>query len=77
VPHGTRALRNITVPTGETLQIGDLLFFNERGKLFSHVGIYLGGDIFIHAPSTGEKVRKDSLDDPYYKDHFVEARRFK
>jgi cell wall-associated NlpC family hydrolase len=76
VPHGTKALRDITVPTGATMQIGDLLFFNERGKTYSHVGIYLGGDAFVHAPGTGGRVRKDSLEDPYYKDHFVDARRF-
>ncbi len=76
VPHGTKALRNRTRAISRNLQTGDLLFFTERGKKYSHVGIYLENDIFIHAPSTGGKVRKDSLQDPYWKDHFIDARSF-
>ena len=76
VPHGTKALRTITLPTGESMQIGDLLFFNERGKAYSHVGIYLGGDTFVHAPGTGGQVETENLEDPYWKSSFVEARRF-
>ncbi len=75
VPHGTKALRAITLPTGENMQIGDLLFFNERGKAYSHVGIYLGGDDFVHAPSTGGQVKTESLEDPYWKNSFIESRR--
>ncbi len=75
MPHGTKALRNITLPTGENMQIGDLLFFNERGKTYSHVGIYLGGDIFIHAPGTGGQVETESLEDPHWKNSFIESRR--
>ena len=75
-PHGTKALMPRTSPINGKLQTGDLLFFNERGKTYSHVGIYLENDTFVHAPGTGGKVRKDSLQDPYWKDHFIEARRF-
>ncbi len=77
VPHGTSALRRVTKPVGVTsIRIGDLLFFNERGKKASHVGIFLGGNLFVHAPSTGGKVRQESLEDPYWKKSFLEARRF-
>lgn len=76
VPHGTKALMNRTRSIGRNLQTGDLLFFTERGKKYSHVGIYLENDIFVHAPSSGLTVRKDSLQDPYWKDHFIDARRF-
>lgn len=55
---------------------GDLVFFNQEGKYSSHVGIYLGGDRFVHAPSGGKRVRTDSLSDPYWRKHFVDARRF-
>jgi cell wall-associated NlpC family hydrolase len=75
VPHGTKALLDITLPVDKDMQIGDLLFFNERGKQYSHVGIYLGGDTFVHAPGTGGQVRTESLEDPYWKSSFVEARR--
>jgi murein DD-endopeptidase len=76
VPHGTKTLMDRTRSIGKNMQTGDLLFFTERGKKYSHVGIYLDNDTFVHAPSTGGKVRKDSLQDPYWKDHFIDARRF-
>lgn len=76
VPHGTKALRDRTRSIGRNMQKGDLLFFNESGGKASHVGIYLGNNIFVHAPSSGGKVRKDSLQDPYWKKHFLDARRF-
>lgn len=76
VPHGTKALMDRTRSIGRNMQTGDLLFFTDRGKKYSHVGIYLENDTFVHAPSTGGKVRKDSLQDPYWKDHFIDARRF-
>jgi cell wall-associated NlpC family hydrolase len=75
VPHGTKALRAITLPAGENMQIGDLLFFNERRKMYSHVGIYLGGDTFVHAPGKGGRVKTENLDDSHWKSSFVEARR--
>lgn len=55
---------------------GDLLFFDQAGKRSSHVGIYLGRDRFVHAPSSGKRVRIDSLNDPYWQKHLVDARRF-
>lgn len=49
---------------------GDLVFFEDQTKL-SHVGIYLGHDLFVHAPSTGQTVTIASLDSPYYRRHLV------
>jgi cell wall-associated NlpC family hydrolase len=62
------------VATGN-LRRGDLLFFDEDGKKLSHVAIYLGSRRFVHARSSGGKVRTDSLDAAYWRNHFVEARR--
>ncbi len=77
VPHGTKALRKYTSPVDpRDMRKGDLLFFTERGRRYSHVGIYLENDLFVHAPGKGGKVRKDSLNDPYWKKSFLEARRF-
>lgn len=57
------------------LRPGDLLFFNQEGKRFGHVGLYLGNGRFVHAPSSGKTVRTDRLDAPYWKKHLTEARR--
>lgn len=54
-----------TVPYSD-LQVGDLLFFRFDGKL-SHVGIYVGDERFVHAPSTGKRVSVDSLDAGFYR----------
>lgn len=77
VPHSTRALRRSTVHVDRRrVRRGDLVFFNEKGGKYSHVGIYLGKQVFVHAPSSGKKVRKDSLRKRYWRRSFVEARRF-
>jgi len=57
------------------LQPGDLVFYNTLRRGFSHVGIYLGDDKFIHAPSAGGKVRIESMDVSYWKKRFNGARR--
>jgi hypothetical protein len=54
---------------------GDLVFFNTRHFADSHVGIYLGDNRFVHAPSRGSEVRIASLDDAYWKRRFTGARR--
>jgi len=77
VPHGTEILLKVTSPLSmSSARIGDLLFFEENGKKYSHVGIYLGHDLFVHAPTSGGKVKKDSLRDPHWKKSFLEVRRF-
>jgi cell wall-associated NlpC family hydrolase len=57
------------------LRAGDLVFFNTRQRRFSHVGIYLGGDRFVHAPSSGGRVRTDNMREAYWKKHYDGARR--
>lgn len=57
------------------LQPGDLVFFNTMRRTFSHVGIYLGDNRFIHAPRTGERVRIDMLDNGYWEQRLTGARR--
>jgi cell wall-associated NlpC family hydrolase len=49
---------------------GDLMFFQDQAKL-SHVGIYVGDGLFVHAPSSGQNVAVASLDSPYYQQHLV------
>jgi|GEM_PF-1265213 len=57
------------------LQPGDLVFFNTRRFQFSHVGIYLGNNQFIHAPSRGKAVEIVRLDQAYWQRAFNGARR--
>lgn len=57
------------------LQPGDLVFYNTLRRSFSHVGIYLGENRFIHAPSGGGQVRIESMDGSYWKKRFNGARR--
>jgi len=57
------------------LRRGDLIFFDQEGKKSSHVGIYVGNGEFVHAPSSGKRVRRDRLDMPYWSKHISEARR--
>ena len=56
------------------LQAGDLVFFNTYSSV-SHVGIYIGGGNFIHAPGTGSKVTISSLEG-YYQTTYAGARRY-
>lgn len=60
--------------TRKELEPGDLVFFAQR-KRVDHVGIYLGSDRFIHAPSTGGRVRTDELSSRYWKGRFVGGKR--
>ncbi len=57
------------------LRPGDLVFFNTLRRKYSHVGIYLGGDQFIHAPSSGGRVRIENMREPYWEKRYNGARR--
>jgi cell wall-associated NlpC family hydrolase len=62
--------------SADNLRVGDLVFFNTLHRKFSHVGIYLGDDRFIHAPSTSTgSVRTETMRDDYWKKHYDGARR--
>jgi cell wall-associated NlpC family hydrolase len=57
------------------LQPGDLVFFNTRHFAFSHVGIYLGENQFVHAPRRGRDVEVATLDSGFWQHRFNGARR--
>jgi cell wall-associated NlpC family hydrolase len=59
----------------DELQPGDLVFFNTMRLTFSHVGIYVGDNKFIHSPSKGTAVRVDDLGSLYWDKRFDGARR--
>ncbi len=58
----------------DNLLPGDLVFFNTMGKPFSHVGIYIGNNKFIHAPNSRSKVRVDRLNSEYFLTRFETAK---
>ena len=75
VPRTTADQMRASRPVRGSMQRGDLLFFDQEGKKKSHVGIYLGNGRFVHAPSSGKRVRTDTLDSAYWKKHLAEVRR--
>ncbi|HKS14837.1 MAG TPA: C40 family peptidase [Pseudomonas sp.] len=66
--HGVKVAR-------KDLKPGDLIFFNIKSRRVNHVAIYLGNDRFIHAPRRGKRVSIDTLNKPYWKKHYVVAKR--
>ncbi|MCS6807512.1 MAG: NlpC/P60 family protein [Bacteroidota bacterium] len=65
------------VPEGEKLEFGDLVFFHTRRAVYiSHVGIYLGENLFAHA-SSRYGVTISSLQSEYYRKRFIGARRLR
>jgi len=60
----------------DSLSIGDLVFFRTYASFPSHVGIYLGNDLFIHASSKEKKVSIENLNTPYYFKRFIGGKRF-
>jgi peptidoglycan DL-endopeptidase CwlO len=72
LPHHASDQYNYGVPVSrDELEPGDLVFFNGLG----HVGIYIGGGQFIHAPHTGDVVKISSLDESWYAATYYGARR--
>lgn len=68
------ATRGQEIDRGE-LVAGDLVFFNTMGRKYSHVGIYVGGDHFIHSPRAGGVVRVEDMKMPYWNKRYNGARR--
>ena len=77
LPRSSRdmAAASRTISTRD-LQTGDLVFFNTSGSGISHVGLYLGGGKFLHAPRSGSTVQTESLSKPYYAQRLVKAGTF-
>lgn len=76
LPHSSRDQSEMGNPVGRSrLEKGDLVFFNTNnsGKV-SHVGVYIGGGRFIHAPGRGKKIGIESLDGKYYSTHYAGGR---
>lgn len=76
LPRTTAGLSQLphAAPSGD-LRPGDLLLFSTQGKRVNHAGIYIGEGRFLHAPSTGGKVRIDDLQASYWQRSYKSARR--
>jgi peptidoglycan DL-endopeptidase CwlO len=76
LPRETREqfLLGTVVPVGQQLP-GDLIFFSTTAPGASHVGIAIGGDRFVHAPSSRGVVRIESMEVPYWSQRLVGIRR--
>ncbi|MEW6165724.1 MAG: C40 family peptidase [Pseudomonadota bacterium] len=76
LPHSAAAIsKEGTRVEKAELQPGDLVFFNTMRKAFSHVGIYLGDSLFVHAPRSGGQVRIEDMTDRYWSRRYNGARR--
>jgi cell wall-associated NlpC family hydrolase len=69
--------RASTAIESQELSPGDLVFFNTRRRSFSHVGIYVGGNKFVHSPKPGSEVRVEDMQLRYWRARFNGARRVK
>ena len=76
LPRNTFDLSRVGAPIERAaLMPGDLVFYNTQRREYSHVGIYLGEDRFIHAPANGGEVRVENLRADYWMRRYSGARR--
>ena len=62
-------------PDAGQLHPGDLVFFNTRHQPFSHVGIYVGEERFVHSPSSGKAIMVANMREKYWRSRYNGARR--
>jgi cell wall-associated NlpC family hydrolase len=81
--HGVNVPRTVTQQfaagedPGRQLEAGDLVFFSTVAPGATHVGILIGGDEFVHAPSSTGQVRVERLSAGYWSSRYVGARRIR
>jgi cell wall-associated NlpC family hydrolase len=76
LPRDSQAMSRVGEKVDKTeLQPGDLVFFNTLRRPFSHVGIYIGEERFVHAPSRGRDVEVSNLHSRYWNKRYNGARR--
>ncbi len=77
LPHNASEIAQMgRVIDPSALRPGDLVFFNTMDRPYSHVGIYIGGGRFIHAPNSNRKITIGSLKSDYYAKRLEAARSF-
>ena len=78
LPRTSREQSNAGSPVARNrLAEGDLIFFHAtNSSKVSHVALYIGNDLFIHAPGRGKKICTDSLARPYFQERFAGGRSY-
>lgn len=77
LPHNAAQIAQLGREVGrQQLEPGDLVFFNTRNKPFSHVGIYIGDERFVHAPATNGQIKVSSLRNSYFASRYEGGRRY-
>ena len=76
LPRTTMAQFQASLPVSRNkLRKGDLVFFRIKGTRVAHVGIYIGKNRFIHAPSSGKQVSIAKMTNPYWAKRFLRGGR--
>lgn len=72
LPHNAAQIAQVSRPIDrDELRPGDLVFFNTNGQPFSHMGIFIGDNRFVHAPSSRGRVRIEHMHSRYFADRFI------
>ena len=77
IPRTTRQQLKLSTAVSPSQRLpGDIIFFHLDGRKVSHVGLYVGGNSMIHAPSGGKHVSYARLDNGYWERHIIKTGRF-
>jgi cell wall-associated NlpC family hydrolase len=78
LPRTSHEISRVGTPINfKHLRPGDLVFYNTQHKAFSHVGIYMGENKFVHAPKSGSRIRVEEMNEKYWQSRYNGARRIK
>jgi cell wall-associated NlpC family hydrolase len=78
LPRTSHDISRVGKPIGAgELQAGDLVFYNTQHASFSHVGVYIGDGKFVHSPKSGDRVRTEQMQLPYWRSRYDGARRIR
>jgi cell wall-associated NlpC family hydrolase len=77
IPRTSREQFSVGDPVSrDDLNEGDLVFFGASADSINHVGIYVGGGKFVHAPRRGDDIKVSSLSESYFEKRFIGAKRY-
>ena len=75
LPRTAAEIAEVSTPVSRSqLRVGDLVFFNTLGRSYSHMGLYIGDNKFVHAPRTNSTIRTELLTTPYFASRFEGGR---